>query len=71
MMMLAMVSSMMLSIGDDVDNDGCHDDGDDVDKLLGDVIHDNKWNSLRWSDEPLPLKWWSFTNLLVCVNTKK
>jgi hypothetical protein len=42
MMMLAMVSSMMLSIGDDVDNDGCHDDGDDVDKLLGDVIHDNK-----------------------------
>lgn len=32
---------MMLSIGDDVDNDGCYDDGNDVDKLLGDVIHDN------------------------------
>jgi hypothetical protein len=41
MMMLAMVSPMMLSIVDEVDNDGCHDDGNDVDKLLGDVVHDN------------------------------
>ncbi len=70
-MMLAMVSPMMLSIVDEVDNDGCHDDGNDVDKLLGDVVHDNNWTSLWWNDEPLPLEWWSFTNLLVCVSTQK
>jgi hypothetical protein len=38
---------------------------------LGDVVHDNNWTSLWWNDEPLPLEWWSFTNLLVCVSTQK
>jgi hypothetical protein len=47
MMMLAMVSPMMLSIGDDVNNDGCHDDGNDVNKLLGDVIHDNNFIAME------------------------
>ncbi len=68
-MMLAMVSPMMLSIGDDVNNDGCHDDGNDVNKLLGDVIHDNNF---------IAMEWWTFTTrmmelyyLLVCARTQK